>query len=173
MFLQLAPLSFDVSTFEIWGALLHGATLVLFPGRVPAAQDLGDVLRRQKVTTLWLTSSLFNAVIDEAPAALSSVRQLLVGGEALSAAHIRRALSALPKTQLVNGYGPTESTTFACCYSIPRHLEEAASSIPIGRPISNTQVYILDRQLELVPIGVVGELHIGGDGLGSRLPQSP
>ena len=165
VFLQLAPLSFDASTFEIWGALLHGATLVLFPGRVPAAQDLGDVLRRQKVTTLWLTSSLFNAVIDEAPAALSSVRQLLVGGEALSAAHIRCALSALPETQLVNGYGPTESTTFACCYSIPRRLEEAASSIPIGRPISNTQVYILDRQLELVPIGVVGELHIGGDGL--------
>ena len=173
VFLQLAPLSFDASTFEIWGALLHGATLVLFPGRVPAAQDLGDVLRRQKVTTLWLTSSLFNAVIDEAPAALSSVRQLLVGGEALSAAHIRRALSALPETQLVNGYGPTESTTFACCYSIPRHLEEAASSIPIGRPISNTQVYLLDRQLELVPIGVVGELHIGGDGLGRGYLNRP
>jgi len=173
VFLQLAPLSFDASTFEIWGALLHGATLVLFPERLPAAQDLGDVLRRQKVTTLWLTSSLFNAVIDEAPAALSSVRQLLVGGEALSAAHIRCALSALPETQLVNGYGPTESTTFACCYSIPRHLEEAASSIPIGRPISNTQVYILDRQLELVPIGVVGELHIGGDGLGRGYLNRP
>ena len=171
--LQLAPLSFDASTFEIWGALLHGAALVLFPGRVPAAQDLGDVLTRQKVTTLWLTSSLFNAVIDEAPAALSSVRQLLVGGEALSAAHIRRALSALPQTQLINGYGPTESTTFACCYSIPRRLEEAASSIPIGRPISNTQVYILDRQLELVPIGVVGELHIGGDGLGRGYLNRP
>jgi amino acid adenylation domain-containing protein len=173
VFLQLAPLSFDASTFEIWGALLHGATLVLFPEGLPAAQDLGDVLRRQKVTTLWLTSSLFNAVIDEAPAALSSVRQLLVGGEALSAAHIRCALSALPETQLVNGYGPTESTTFACCYSIPRHLEEAASSIPIGRPISNTQVYILDRQLELVPIGVVGELHIGGDGLGRGYLNRP
>ena len=173
VFLQLAPLSFDASTFEIWGALLHGATLVLFPERLPAAQDLGDVLRRQKVTTLWLTSSLFNAVIDEAPAALSSVRQLLVGGEALSAAHIRCALSALPETQLVNGYGPTESTTFACCYSIPRHLEEAAFSIPIGRPISNTQVYILDRQLELVPIGVVGELHIGGDGLGRGYLNRP
>ena len=165
VFLQMAPLPFDASTFEIWGALLHGATLVLFPGGVPAAQDLGDVLRGQKVTTLWLTSSLFNALIDEAPAELSSVRQLLVGGEALSAAHIRRALSALPQTKLVNGYGPTESTTFACCYSIPRRLEQAASSIPIGRPISNTQVYILDKQLELVPIGVVGELHIGGDGL--------
>jgi amino acid adenylation domain-containing protein len=173
VFLQLAPLSFDASTFEIWGALLHGGTLVLFPGRVPAAQDLGDLLKEQKVTTLWLTSSLFNAVIDETPEALSSVRQLLVGGEALSAAHIRRALVALPETQLVNGYGPTESTTFACCYSIPRHLEEAASSIPIGRPISNTQVYILDRQLQLVPNGVVGELHIGGDGLGRGYLNNP
>jgi amino acid adenylation domain-containing protein len=173
VFLQLAPLSFDAATFEIWGALLHGATLVLFPRQVPAAQSLAEVLRRENVTTLWLTSSLFNAVIDEAPAALSSVRQLLVGGEALSAAHIRRALSALPETQLINGYGPTESTTFACCYSIPRSLEEAATSIPIGRPISNTQVYILDKQLQPVPIGGVGELHIGGDGLGRGYLNRP
>ncbi len=165
VFLQMARLAFDVSTFEIWGALLHGATLVLFPGPVPAAQELGEVLRGQKVTTLWLTSSFFNAVIDEAPAVLSPVRQLLVGGEALSAPHVRLALSALPDTQLINGYGPTESTTFACCYSIPRRLKEDASSIPISRPISNTQVYILDTQMEPVPIGTVGELHIAGDGL--------
>ena len=165
VFLQLAPLSFDAATFEIWGALLHGATLVLFPNQTPTAQDLFEVLERGNVTTLWLTSSLFNAIVDEMPAALSSVRQLLVGGEALSATHVRRALSALPETHIINGYGPTESTTFTCCYSIPRNVEDTVTSIPIGRPISNTRVYILNEQLLPVPIGGIGELHIGGDGL--------
>ncbi len=173
VFLQLASLSFDASTFEIWGALLHGATLVLFPGRVPTAHDLGEALMRHKVTTACLTTPVFHAVVDEAPEALSTVRQLLIGGEALSAAHVRRALAALPATQIVNGYGPTESTTAACCYAVPRRFEEDASSVPIGRPISNTQVYILDKQSEPVPMGVTGELHIGGDGLARGYVNRP
>src|SRR6267143_1035986 len=128
--LQISPLSFDASTFEIWGALLRGGCCVLFPGRVPSARALGDVLAKHRVSTLWLTTSLFNTVIDEAPEVLSNVRQLLVGGEALSVPHVRRALELLPNVHLINGYGPTESTTFACCYAIPRHVDPAAPSIP-------------------------------------------
>jgi aspartate racemase len=164
-FLLLAPISFDASTFELWGALLHGGRCVVYPERVPTFDKLGEVIRAHKVTTLWLTASLFNAVIDEDAEILAGVSQVLTGGEALSPMHIRRALERLPQTQLVNGYGPTESTTFTCCYRIPRDLADHAQSIPIGRPIANTQVYILDKQLNPAPIGVPGELYIGGDGL--------
>ena len=165
VFLQLAPMSFDASTFEIWGALLHGGRCVLFPGDVPTVQELDAVLHRHSVTTLWLTASLFNAVVDQAPGALSNIRQLLTGGEALSVPHVRRAQALLPALEITNGYGPTESTTFACCYRIPKPFEVTRSSVPIGRPIANTKVYILDKHLHPVPVGVRGELHIGGDGL--------
>lgn len=165
IFLQLAPVSFDASTFEIWGALLHGAQLVLFTGNVLNVDELGAALSRYGVTTLWLTSSLFNAIVDTAPGSLAPVRQLLVGGEALSVPHVIRAIGALPDTRLVNGYGPTECTTFSCCYPIPRDIAPTSTSIPIGRPIANTRVYNLDRHLRPVPVGVVGELYIGGDGL--------
>ena len=104
-------------------------------------------------------------MIDEAPEALSEVRQLLIGGEALSVSHVRRALGLLPGTQIINGYGPTESTTFTCCYAIPPRLDENTNSISIGRPIANTKVYLLDSHLSPVPIGISGELYIGGDGL--------
>ncbi|PYV39080.1 MAG: non-ribosomal peptide synthetase, partial [Acidobacteria bacterium] len=163
--LQMAPISFDASTFELWGALLHGARCVLFPDRVPTVTTLGMALRKHRISILWLTASLYNMVIDEAPEILSGVRQLLIGGEALSLSHVRRGLDLLPSTQIINGYGPTESTTFTCCYRIPRRLAESVRSVPIGRPIGNTEVYLLDRDLQLVPIGVSGELFIGGAGL--------
>ena len=104
-------------------------------------------------------------MIDDAPEALSGVRHLLIGGETLSVSHVQRALLRLPETQIINGYGPTESTTFTCCYSIPRQLQNSVNSIPIGRPIANTQVYLLDARGSPVPVGVAGELCIGGDGL--------
>jgi amino acid adenylation domain-containing protein len=162
--LQMAPISFDASTFELWGALLHGGRSVLFPDRVPTISTLGSALRTHSITTLWLTSSLYNMVIEEAPEVLTGVRQLLIGGEALSVKHVRRGLSLLPFTQIINGYGPTESTTFACCYPIPRTFDDSFRSVPIGMPISNTEVYVLDRNLQPVPVGVAGELLIGGAG---------
>jgi amino acid adenylation domain-containing protein len=164
-FCHMAPISFDAATFELWGALLYGAKCVLYPGTFPTPAELKEVLHQNKVSVLWLTASLFNTVIDEAPEALSEVRQLLIGGEPVSVKHVRRALDLLPETQIVNCYGPTESTTFACCYPIPRQLDESLRSVPIGRPISNTRVYILDARLEPVPVGIPGELYIGGDGL--------
>ncbi|WP_414584620.1 amino acid adenylation domain-containing protein [Scytonema sp. PCC 10023] len=161
-FLQIAPISFDASTFEIWGALLHGAQCVLFPGKIPTSVELSHYIHKHGITTLWLTSALFNSIIDDDSQALSGIEQLLIGGEALSVAHVHKALETLPFTQIINGYGPTESTTFTCCHPIGRPLEAIIQSIPIGRPIANTQIYILDSNLQPVPIGVPGELHIGG-----------
>jgi amino acid adenylation domain-containing protein len=164
-FLQLAPVSFDASTFEIWGALLQGHRCVLYPDEVPDLEKLGEVLSRERIDCLWLTASMFNMVIEERPQILKGVRQLLTGGEALSVPHVRRALEQLPQTQLINGYGPTESTTFTCSYRIPRRVDERARSIPIGRPINHTQVYILDGRMRVVPVGVAGQLYVGGAGL--------
>ncbi|NEO46359.1 MAG: amino acid adenylation domain-containing protein [Moorea sp. SIO4A3] len=164
-FVQIAPISFDASTFEIWGALLHGSRCVIFSEKIPTSKELSHLITKNKITTLWLTSTLFNTIIDENPEALSGIRQLLIGGEALSVSHVRRGLKALPSTQIINGYGPTENTTFTCCYAIPSLLDSQGRSIPIGTPIANTQTYILDQHLQPVPIGIPGELHIGGAGL--------
>ena len=165
--------SFDLTTFELWGPLLHGGRCALFSGRVPTPDALRDLIEKHGVTTMWLTGSLFNSIVDAAPEALRGVQQLLVGGEALSVPHVRRAAEALPSTQIINGYGPTEATTFACCYHMPGPPEADATSIPIGRPIANTRVYVLDRNLRLVPIGVPGELWIAGDGLARGYVNRP
>jgi thioesterase domain-containing protein/acyl carrier protein len=171
--LLLAPVSFDASTFEIWGALLNGASCSIYPERVPSLQGLQQVLRDYQVTTLWLTSSLFNMVVDEAVEILQPVKQLLVGGEALSVPHIRNAIENLHDTQLINGYGPTENTTFTCTYKIPRGLDEKINTIPIGQPVANTQVYILDEHQRPVTAGLAGELYIGGDGLARGYLNNP
>ena len=165
VFLQLSPIAFDASTFELWGALLNGARCVLFPGRIPTPADLRSVIAEHRVSILWLTASLFNVIIDKDASALSGIRELLIGGEALSVEHVRRALDAMPWTRILNGYGPTESTTFACCHRILTPLPESVHSIPIGKPISNTRVHVLDRKGNPVPVGIAGELFIGGDGL--------
>jgi amino acid adenylation domain-containing protein len=161
-FLQLAPISFDASTFEIWGSLLNGGKLILMRPS-PALEEIGRAISTHGITTLWLTAGLFNAMVDERLDDLRPLRQLLAGGDVLSVPHVSKALSELKNTRLINGYGPTESTTFACCHTITRDALDAA--IPIGKPIANTTVYILDASFQTVPIGVSGELFIGGDGL--------
>jgi amino acid adenylation domain-containing protein len=163
-FLQLAPISFDAATFEIWGPLLNGGKLVIMAPAPPTLEDIGRAIGEHGVTTLWLTSGLFNAMVDERLEDLRPLRQLLAGGDVLSVSHVGRALRCLKNTRLINGYGPTESTTFACCHTIDPNCSPDRS-IPIGRPIANTTVYILDPHLRPVPIGVTGELCIGGDGL--------
>ena len=154
------------------GALLHGSRLVLAPEGVPDLFRLEEILKTQGVTTLWLTAGLFNVLVEQRVEALAGLRQLVTGGEALSVKHVRLALSRLPaETRLFNGYGPTECTTFACCYEIPRDLPEHALSVPIGRPIANTRAYVLDRC-----VGAIGDRHArgvvpGGRRTGAGLPQ--
>jgi amino acid adenylation domain-containing protein len=164
-FLQLAPISFDASTFEIWGALLNGGKLAVMPPAPPSLEEIGNSIREYGVTTLWLTAGLFNAMVDERLDDLRPLRQLLAGGDVLSVPHVGKALRELKTTRLINGYGPTESTTFACCHTIAPD-DPLDGAIPIGKPIANTTAYILDASLQLVPAGVSGELFIGGDGLG-------
>ncbi|MEH2084705.1 MAG: non-ribosomal peptide synthetase [Nostoc sp.] len=162
--LQLAPISFDASTFEIWGCLLNGGRLVIYPPHTPSLEELGQIIQQYQVTTLWLTAGLFHLIVDEKIDALKSLRQLLAGGDVLSVPHVQKFLQTVENCQLINGYGPTENTTFTCCHTITAPLQPDVS-IPVGRPIANTQVYILDHNLQSVSIGEAGELYIGGDGL--------
>jgi amino acid adenylation domain-containing protein len=164
-FLQFAPAAFDASTFEIWGCLLNGGKLVIASAGIAGMENLGALLRNEKVTTAWLTAGLFHWMVDSQLAGLCSVPQVLAGGDVLSKPHVMKFLAAAPTGAiLVNGYGPTENTAFTCCHSIKKGAD-FAGSVPVGRPIANTQVYVLDAQMQLVPSGVPGELFIGGDGL--------
>ncbi|WP_339776359.1 amino acid adenylation domain-containing protein [uncultured Thalassospira sp.] len=170
VFLQLSSPSFDASTLEIWGALLHGAKLVLPPPGTDAFDQLGDIIDANKVDVLWLTSGLFSTLIDSNPAALRKIKYLLAGGDALSPAHVARALATLPSTQLINGYGPTENTTFTCCHRLDAN---ALDKIIVGKPISNTTAHILDARGHITPPGVPGTLWTGGDGLADGYLDQP
>ncbi|MED1960730.1 amino acid adenylation domain-containing protein, partial [Brevibacillus formosus] len=171
VFLQASTVSFDAATFEIWGSLLNGAKLVLMPPDLPSLEELGQAIQTHKVTTLWLTAGLFTLMVDHHKEYLTGVRQLLVGGDVVSVPHVRKALE-IEGITIINGYGPTENTTFTCCYPVTE-LPETISSFPIGRPIKNTTVYVLDSNMQPVPIGVTGELYIGGDGLAQGYLHRP
>ena len=162
---QLATPAFDAATFEIWGALLNGATLWLFDkDLVLSPRKFADALKTRKVSALFLTTALFNELIREVPDALASVKYALFGGDAASPVWVRKALEAGPPQNLLNVYGPTETTTFASFHRVT-DVPEGATSIPIGRPISNTTLYVLDSKLQPVPVGIPGELYIGGSGV--------
>jgi amino acid adenylation domain-containing protein/thioester reductase-like protein len=171
-FFQLAPPAFDASTFEIWGALLNGAKLVLYPDREVDLEVVDRLINRHSVSVLWLTAGLFQQMVDERPAALRPMKWLLAGGDVLPVSQVSSALRLIPQCQVINGYGPTEATTFSTCYLIPRNRPVGAA-VPIGRPIANAQVYVLDRCMHPVPIGVPGELYIAGDGLSRGYANQP
>jgi amino acid adenylation domain-containing protein len=172
VFLHVAPISFDASTFEIWGPLLNGARLAIMPAHTPALDELGEAIRRHGVTTLFLTTALFNLMVDQRIDDLKALSQLLNGGEAESPLHFQKAIEALPDGAVVHVYGPTESTTYATYHRLVKG-QPIEARVPIGRPISNTTVYLLDEQLRPVPIGEDGELCIGGDGLAHGYLNSP
>jgi amino acid adenylation domain-containing protein len=170
---HVSNVSFDVVTFEIWGTLLHGARLVLVARDVSLSpKDFAAHLRADGITTMFLTAALFNLVAREVPSAFSSIKHLLVGGEAVTPHWMREVLKHGPPERLLNAYGPTESTTFASWHLVKEVAEDAAT-VPIGRPISNTRLYVLDRYLNPVPVGVTGELYIGGDGLARGYHRRP
>ncbi|MFL5351286.1 amino acid adenylation domain-containing protein, partial [Archangium sp.] len=160
--LQLAPISFDASTFELWGCLLHGGKLVVLPPHPPSLEELGQAFKQHRITTQFITTALFDQVVSTQLEALSHVRLVLAGGDTLPPERVKARLAH--GGLFANVYGPTESTTFATCNILTRP-EQVGHNVSIGRPISNTQVYVLDAHLRPAPTGVPGELYIGGDGL--------
>lgn len=173
-FLLLAPISFDISMFEIWGALLNGARLVVPPwDLLPDLRRLGDIVKATGVSPLQMTPALFNAIIDETPDILSDVEELMIGGEALSVYHTHRALKLLPKTTLINVYGPTENAVWSTFNRVPRDFDARSTSVSIGRSINNSTAYIVDARMRLVPPGVTGELVVGGDGVALGYLRQP
>jgi amino acid adenylation domain-containing protein len=172
VFLQFAPISFDASTFEIWGSLLNGARLALMPPGPASLDELGSALKRYQVTTLWLTTGLFHLMVDTHLDALRELQQLLTGGDVLSVPHAKRVVAELKGCRLVNCYGPTENTTFTSSYPIDNPAA-INGSVPIGRAISNSYFYVLDKHLNPSPVGIPGELYIGGDGLARGYLNQP
>ncbi len=161
---QFAPLSFDASTLEVWGSLLNGGRLAICSLLHPSLQELGAEIRKNGVTTLWLTAALFEQMVESVPDCLAGVTQMLSGGDVLSVPHVRKFVTSSPRSVLINGYGPTENTTFTTCHPVKSEAD-FGRTVPIGRPVTNTEVYILDRCMQVVPVGVIGELYTGGDGL--------
>ena len=173
-FAQVADPSFDALTFELWGALLNGGSTALIPpDALLTPGELGRRLKRHGVTTMFLTSALFTEVMAEHPDSFAGMTDLMVGGDALNVARVRKLLEQKEKpARLVNGYGPTEVTTFAVCHHI-EDVPERAPSIPIGTAIANTTAYVLDEFLRPTPEGVPGELYLGGPGVARGYANRP
>ncbi|MEM8961370.1 MAG: non-ribosomal peptide synthase/polyketide synthase, partial [Acidobacteriota bacterium] len=173
VYAQLSSPAFDAATLEIWAPLLGGGRLVLPPAGALSLEEIGALLARYQVTTLWLTAGLYNQMVDRRLDDLRPVRQLLAGGEALSLPHVERVLAELDATTMINGYGPTENTTFTTCHAMLPGTELDSATVPIGKPIADTTVHVLDDELMPTPIGVPGELYTGGDGVSRGYLRRP
>jgi tyrocidine synthetase-3 len=161
--LQTGAMEFDASTFEIWGCLLNGSTLYLIhKDYILVPYILKEVLLTHEINLIWMASGLFNQMFDTDVEMFKCLRHLVVGGDVLSAYRINKLRQEFPSLEVINGYGPTENTTFSACFSIHRDYE---SNIPIGKPISNTTAYIIDKANRLQPVGAAGHLCFSGDGL--------
>lgn len=171
---QASNASFDAATFEIWGALLNGACLVgVARDTTLVPVHYAAFLREQRITVMFMTTALFNQIALEKPDAFAGLRALLVGGEAADVECVRRVLRSPGRPQrLLNVYGPTESTTFASWHEVGA-VGDSDVTVPIGGPLANTELYVLDPRLQPVPVGVAGELYIGGDGLARGYWQRP
>jgi amino acid adenylation domain-containing protein/non-ribosomal peptide synthase protein (TIGR01720 family) len=159
-----SPQIFDASTYEMWVPLLGGGQIVVAPGGYLTPEVLRRLVQEHRMTALFVTTALFNLLIQEVPGALDSFREVWFGGEAVSGQVVDQALRTCPQLQVVHVYGPTETTTFATAWSVPRD-KAAGAEVPIGRPMDNTRVFVLDAGLQPVPVGVVGELYVAGAGL--------
>ena len=169
--LQTGVVSFDASTFEFWGALLNGGRLCC-PAKhaILDAAALKRLVEKNQITVIWLTSSLLNQMVETDVNLFSGLRVLLTGGEKLSPFHINQVRRACPHLTIINGYGPTENTTFTTTFKID---QEYGGDVPIGGPVANTQVLILDEKFEPAPVGVPGEICTGGDGLARGYLNDP
>ncbi|GAL86511.1 nonribosomal peptide synthetase [Sporocytophaga myxococcoides] len=161
--LKTGAFSFDASTFEVWGILLNGGELHIYPKEnLLDHQLLKEKIKENEITLMWFTVSWFNQLVDLDVDLFKPLQSVFVGGDKLSVKHINKVKQAIPHLEIVNGYGPTENTTFSLYHKIESISEE---DIPIGKPITNTTVYILDKSLNLLPIGVQGEIYVGGKGV--------
>ncbi len=161
----LSSVSFDAATFEIWGALASGARLAVAPAGVLSAAELAGFVSSSGVSVLWLTAGLFSQVAEANAQALAGLRYLLAGGDVLPVAACRAVLEQAPGVRLINGYGPTENTTFTATWPVQAGDLQRGDGIPIGTPVADTRVFVLDGWLEPVPPGVAGELYAAGAGL--------
>jgi len=169
--LQTGSIVFDACTFEIWGALLNGLELyIIRKEELLDATMIKKYIEKNKITVLWLTAPLFNQICEQDPETFRKVRCLLTGGDVLSPKHINKVRNTNPNLQVINGYGPTENTTFSCCYTIEKDFKK---SVPIGSPIANSTCYIVSENGMLQPIGIPGELWVGGDGVGRGYFNNP
>jgi len=165
VFAQISNSSFDAITFEVWGALLNGGRLVILPTEVVLSPEaFAAAIVKHQVTAMFLTASLFNMMAARCPQAFRGMRHLMAGGDAVDPRWARHVLETAPVERIINGYGPTECTTFSVTHDI-RDVPEGAKLVPIGRPLSNSQAYVLDWNMQPAPVGVPGELYLGGDGL--------
>jgi len=162
--LQLVSLSFDPSALEIWSCLLGGGKLVLHPSRNPSLEEIGDALREHCITSTILITGLFPLMVDEHLEDLVGLRQLIVGGDVMPPSAAQTLLQAAPGLRLINAYGPTEGTIVATAHVMTEPAEVSAQ-IPIGRPVANSRIYLLDPAGHLVPDGLPGEIWIGGHGV--------
>jgi amino acid adenylation domain-containing protein len=172
VFLQLAPVSFDASTLEIWGPLANGAQLTVFPSGSIDLAEVAGALRDRAVTVLWLTAGLFHQMVTAHLDAFAGLRHVIAGGDVIAPDRVRALLAAHPQLTFTNGYGPTENTTFTTCWTSTVAPLEGAS-VPIGIPINGTGVAVLDEGLRPVPIGIVGELYATGAGLAAGYLHRP
>ncbi|MEM6684912.1 MAG: amino acid adenylation domain-containing protein [Bacteroidota bacterium] len=168
--LSTGAFSFDATTFEYWGALLNGGELVLTSQNVLLQSNLlATEIQRRKVTTMWFTAGWLHQLVDSDIHLFNGLQNILVGGDKLSPHHIKQLRTLYPDVNIINGYGPTENTTF----SLTHDIKEVSGDIPIGKPISNSTAYIVNEKLELQPIGVTGEICLGGDGLARGYHNRP
>lgn len=163
--LQLSPLSFDASTFEIWGALLNGATLALSSSESFDPNLLKKDIAGRGITILWLTAALFHLIADKYADAIKPLKTLLAGGDVLSPRIVNKVLDDVPGITVINGYGPTENTTFTCCHRMTEDNRPSSDGVPIGVAITGTKIFILDEALSPVAAGEVGQLYTSGEGI--------
>lgn len=171
-FLQVAPLAFDASVFEIWACLLNGARLVLYPPVPPTPDGLGRLITDENITVTLLATGLFHRLVDGALPAMVGLRHVLTGGDMLSPDHANRFKRGLPHVRLTNGYGVAESTSLSCCYDIKEPLPRD-QAVPIGHPIPGTRAYVLDEAGQPAAAGQRGELYLAGEGLGQGYVGQP
>lgn len=161
--LQTGALSFDASTFEIWGALINGMTLYLADeNTILNSQKLKETIQKHDISTMWLSAPLFNQLSHENEDMFNGLKTLIIGGDALSPRHVNAVMAKCKTLQIVNGYGPTENTTFSTCFPIDNAYE---GNIPIGYPIHNSTAYVVGTDGNLQPPGIPGELYVGGEGV--------